>query len=270
MEDVEQEVDTYIAVDTAICAPTPKTLHRFDMRSPLPSKKTKTINNEQGGESFILWEMVTFPDIRFQFFCSIVLHVGQQLCGVAAVFYYSTSLFEEIMNNPLIGTTSIGVINVVFTYVALLLMDSCRRKSLVSWSVGGMILSCSGLILCQAGLINDQMGIPSLLLVNAYVAFYAIGLGCIPFLWIAEMVEPRYVAMTMSICSTINWLANFVVGLVFPIIKEYLGSLTFVPFAVVLVLLYLFVWIFLPENRPFGQPIQPKKAVEMVQPERIK
>jgi hypothetical protein len=219
----------------------------------------------------ILGEMVTLPDVQFVFFCSIGLHIGQQLCGVAAVFYYSTSLFEEIMSsNPLIGTTSIGAINVIFTYVALLLMDVCRRKSLLLSSVGGMILCCSGLIFAQTGLIHDPSGIASLLLVNAYVAFYAIGMGCIPFLWIAEMVEPRYVAMTMSICSTINWMANFVVGLVFPLMKEYLGVLTFVPFAVVLVVLYLFVWIVLPETRAHGQFSRPSPTDNSSERERIK
>ena len=106
MEDIEEEVDTFIAVDTAIFAPTPKTPHRFDMKSPLPSKGNPLDGEEDG--AYILWEMVTFPNVRFLFFCSIALHVGQQLCGVAAVFYYSTSLFESIMSNPLIGTTSIG------------------------------------------------------------------------------------------------------------------------------------------------------------------
>ena len=115
-----------------------------------------------------------------------------------------------------------------------------------------MIVSCCGLILCQTGIVHDNLGVISLLFVNAYVAFYAVGLGCIPFLWIAEMVQPRYVAMTMSICSTINWLANFVVGLVFPLMKEHLNGLAFVPFAIVLMVLFVFVWIVLPETRSFG------------------
>ncbi|KAL3925072.1 MAG: hypothetical protein SGILL_000645 [Bacillariaceae sp.] len=261
-EDVEEEVDTYIAVNTALYTPTPRMARKFDMENPPTSIMKKSSVDESNTDS-ILWEMMTIPRVRFLFGCSIVLHIGQQLCGVAAVFYYSTSLFEEILNKPLLGTTSIGAINVMFTYVALRLMDSCRRKSLALWSIGGMTLSCIGLILAQIGVINDIRGIPTVMLVNCFVAFYAIGLGPIPFLWIAEMVEPRYVALTMSICSGVNWTTNWLVGLIFPLMKESLGDLTFVPFAVVLVTLFLFVWVVLPEKR---RPVAEKGRIQQVVP----
>lgn len=249
-EDVEEEMDVYVAVATALC--TPRTPRRtFDIEKP--ASTTKKIPTLQVEPDSILWEMLTFPGIRFVFFCGVFLHIGQQLCGVAAVFYYSTSLFEEIIDNPLLGTTSIGAVNVLFTYVALLLMDSYQRKSLVLCSIVGMLLSCSGLILCQTGVIHSN-AVPALIFVNSYVAFYAIGYGPIPFLWIAEMVEPRYVALAMTICSQINWIVNFLVGLLFPLMKETLGGLAFVPFGVALFLSFFFVWKVLPENRQPGTP----------------
>ncbi|KAG7373241.1 major facilitator superfamily sugar transporter [Nitzschia inconspicua] len=244
-EDAEEEVETYVAVVTALCSPTPRTQHPrnyFDNEDPSTTKR-RTLN--QGS---ILWEMVTFPGIRFLFFCSVMLHIGQQLCGVSAVFYYSTSLFHDIIDNPLIGTTSIGAVNVLFTYVALLLMDSCRRKTLVLWSIGGMLFSCTGLILCQVGVIQGSV-VPILVFVNSYVAFYAIGFGPIPFLWIAEMVEPRFVTLAMIICSQLNWMTNFLVGLLFPLMMQYLGGFAFAPFGVMLLASFLFVWLVLPEKK---------------------
>jgi MFS family permease len=178
------------------------------------------------------------------------------------VFYYSTSVFEEIIDEPLVGTTCIGAVNVVFTYVALLLMDTCERKSLVLWSTGGMFVSCATLICCQTAALswrdNDQEGssygnggggMTALLAVNAYVAFYAIGMGPIPSLFITEMVPPRYVSLTMSLCSQLNWLVNFFVGLAFPLMREQLQQWSFVPFAVVLLASYLFAWAALPERK---------------------
>ncbi len=165
------------------------------------------------------------------------------------MFYYSTSVFEDIIDKPLVGTTSTGAVNVVFTYIALLLMDRCPRKSLVLWSIGGMFFACIMLICSQAGVWNDSSGITALVSVNAYVAFYAIGIGPIPVLWITEMVPPRFVSLTMSVCSQLNWMANFLVGLAFPLMREQFEEWTFVPFAVVLFVSFLFVWRVLPQKR---------------------
>jgi SP family facilitated glucose transporter-like MFS transporter 3 len=97
----------------------------------------------------------------------------------------------------------------------------------------------------------------ALIAVNAYVAFYEIGIGPIPWLIIAEMFEAKYVPMTMSICSQLNWIVNYFVALVFPTMSGALGQYTFVPFGVVLVVSFFFTWKVLPET-------QGKTPAEMV------
>ena len=91
---------------------------------------------------------------------------SQQLCGINAVFYYSTMFFDGLIDNPLLGTTIVGAVNVVATYAALLLMESSNRRSLLLWSSGGMLLSSIGLVLCLLGFFTK---IASLLCVVAYV-----------------------------------------------------------------------------------------------------
>lgn len=56
---------------------------------------------------------------------------------INAVFYYSGLFFEGVIENPLVGTTLIGAINVLATYAALLLMDRCGRRTLIMWSAAG-------------------------------------------------------------------------------------------------------------------------------------
>jgi SP family facilitated glucose transporter-like MFS transporter 3 len=202
----------------------------------------------------MLSEMMSHKRVRLLFLCSISLHMIQQLCGINAVLYYSTSFFEGVIEKPLVGTTLIGAVNVLFTYVALLLMDSCRRKSLILWSIGGMFFACLTVILSQMGLVGSST---ALIAVNAYVAFYEIGIGPIPWLIIAEMFEAKYVPMTMSICSQLNWIVNYFVALVFPTMSGALGQYTFVPFGVVLVVSFFFTWKVLPET-------QGKTPAEMV------
>jgi SP family facilitated glucose transporter-like MFS transporter 3 len=85
--------------------------------------------------------------------------------------------------------------------------------------------------------------------VNVYVIFFEIGLGPIPWLIVAEMFDAKYVATAMSASSQINWFFNFVVGLVFPYMNKYLEEYSFVPFAGVLFLSFMFTLIWLPETQ---------------------
>ena len=203
--------------------------------------------------------MMQSERMRYLFFCCIGLHVAQQLSGVNVVFYYSTTFFEGVIENPLLGTTLIGAVNVGFTYVALLLMDSCRRKSLLLWSLGGMFLACCTLVLAQTGFFS---GTVALLAVNVYVAFFEIGMGPIPWLIIAEMFEAKYVALAMSLCSQLNWMVCFVVSLGFPTMHEVLDQFTFIPFAVILFIAFWSTWRLVPET----QGTAPHQVMAMLSP----
>jgi SP family facilitated glucose transporter-like MFS transporter 3 len=194
----------------------------------------------------VLGEMIAHRKIRFLLISSLVLQVAQQFSGINAVFYYSTSFFEGVIDNPLVGTTIVGVVNVVATYAALLLMDKCERRTLLLWSSGGMFLSCVLIVLSLLGYFSNIL---ALVAVNAYVAFFEIGLGPIPWLIVAEMFEGKHVAVAMSACSQLNWACNFIIGLVFPSMNKYLGPYSFAPFAIVLAFTFFFTLTILPETQ---------------------
>ncbi|KAL3909113.1 MAG: hypothetical protein SGILL_008217 [Bacillariaceae sp.] len=203
-------------------------------------------HQEQGSQFDILKEIWAHPKRRMLLVSSLVLQMGQQLSGINAVFYYSTSFFEGIIDNPQVGTTIIGGVNVAATYAALLLMDSCGRKSLILWSSGGMFLSCIVVVLSLLGFFNNIL---ALVAVNFYVCFFEIGLGPIPWLIVAEMFEGKYVAIAMSLCSQLNWACNFIVGMVFPYMNLYLGPYSFVPFAIILGFAFVYALLILPETQ---------------------
>jgi MFS transporter, SP family, solute carrier family 2 (facilitated glucose transporter), member 3 len=117
-------------------------------------------------------------------------------------FIFSNSFFEGVIDNPLVGTTIVGAVNVVATYAALLLMDSSGRRTLILWSAGGMFASCIVLTMALLGYLNNIL---ALVAVNVYVIFFEIGLGPIPWLIVAEMFDAKYVAVAMSACSQLNW-----------------------------------------------------------------
>lgn len=190
--------------------------------------------------------MFNDKSVRLLVVSCLVLQISQQLCGINAVFYYSTTFFQGVISDPLSGTTLVGAVNVVATYIALLLMDSCGRRILVLVSSGGMFLCCIFLTLTLLGYFENFV---ALIAVNIYVTFFEIGLGPIPWLIVAEMFNAKYVTTAMSLSCLVNWGCNFIVGLIFPFMHEYLGPYSFVPFAIIILLAFMFALIWLPETQ---------------------
>ena len=125
-------------------------------------------------------------------------------------------------------------------------MDSTGRRTLILWSSAGMLVSCIVIVLALLGVFNNIL---ALLAVNTYVFFFEIGLGPIPWLIVAEMFDGKYVAVAMSLCSQLNWGCNFIVGMVFPYMNEFLGPYSFFPFAVILAFTFMFSLLVLPETQ---------------------
>mmetsp|Transcript_30097 Transcript_30097/g.82674 ORF Transcript_30097/g.82674 Transcript_30097/m.82674 type:complete len:664 (+) Transcript_30097:196-2187(+) len=201
---------------------------------------------EQASQMAVLGEMMSKKETRILLISSLVLQMGQQFSGINAVFYYSTSFFEGVIDNPLVGTTIVGAVNVLATYAVLFLMDRCGRRTLIVWSSAGMFVSSVVIVLTLLGYFENMV---ALLAVNAYVIFFEFGLGPIPWLIVAEMFNGKYVAVAMSVSSQLNWACNFVVGLVFPYMNQYLGPYSFGPFAVVLLGVLMFSLTILPETQ---------------------
>ena len=134
---------------------------------------------EGTSQAEVLKEMWQQPKIRKLLMSSLILQLAQQLCGINAVFYYSTAFFEGVIDNPLVGTTIVGAVNVAATWAVLFMMDSYGRKTLILWSSGGMFLSCIVIVLSLLGYFNHLV---ALLAVNSYVAFFEVRLvfACVP------------------------------------------------------------------------------------------
>ncbi|CAM9455693.1 unnamed protein product, partial [Ectocarpus fasciculatus] len=209
------------------------------------SAKHKTKFNSAHSSGAML-DLLRTREIRVLVVSCVVLQMSQQLCGINAVFYYSTSFFEGIISNPLVGTTMVGAVNVLATYAALLLMDTTERRNLILVSSGGMLLSTVLLTVSLLGYISHAY--VAIAAVMLYVMFFEIGLGPIPWLIVAEMFDAKYVATAMSLSCIVNWTCNFLVGLLFPFMNDFLGDWSFVPFGVVLFATFLFTYSYLPET----------------------
>jgi len=203
-------------------------------------------HQEEGEDASTLKEIMSHPKRSKLLISCLILQMAQQLSGINAVFFYSTAILEGVVDNPLVGTTVIAAVNVVATYVALLVMDSTGRRSLLLWSSGGMFFSCIMMVLALNKVLGNMF---ALLAVNFYVFFFEIGLGPIPWLIVAEMFDGKYVTVAMSLCSQLNWACNFIVGMVFPYMNAYMGAYSFFPFAIILAATFAFTLFVLPETQ---------------------
>jgi len=197
--------------------------------------------NERSFRSYFL-----DPRNRIALASSLLFPIAQQLSGINAVFYYSTSLFEGVISNPQTGTIIAFSVNVLATLVALLLMDRCGRKVLLSWSASGMFLCC---ILLTCSLKGVLPGYITVVAVMLYISFFEIGLGCIPFFLASEMIEPQFLGTVQSLAMSLNWFSNFCVGILFPYMDQSLGAYSFIPFSITLFCTVIYSVFILPETQ---------------------
>eukprot|EP00457_Paulinella_chromatophora_P003184 gb/GEZN01003190.1/.p1 GENE.gb/GEZN01003190.1/~~gb/GEZN01003190.1/.p1 ORF type:complete len:591 (+),score=74.97 gb/GEZN01003190.1/:181-1773(+) len=227
------------AADAAVYALDLEALHR--------SKVGKGEGQMQSACSLLLGRY------RFPLFIAVSLQIAQQMSGINAVFFYSTSFLKAAnVSDPWLGTVLVGGVNVLGTCAAVVMMDKLGRRTLLLVSSFGMLISCLGITVALY-FINIQ---PSAFLGSALVGFlliyvtaFELGLGPIPWLMVAEILPSHVGGLGMSVASSVNWLANFTVSLAFPIVRERLGIMSFAPFAVVLLLHVFFVAEYVPETR---------------------
>ncbi|XP_017608571.1 probable plastidic glucose transporter 2 isoform X1 [Gossypium arboreum] len=167
----------------------------------------------------------------------------QQLSGINAVFYFSSSVFESARVPSDVANALIGVANLTGSIVAMLLMDKLGRKLLLLWSFFGMTMS---MVLQVAAANSYVSGSGSLYLsvggMLMFVLTFALGAGPVPGLLLPEIFPNRIRAKAMAFCMSVHWVINFFVGLLFLRLLEQLGpQLLYSIFASVCMMAVIFV-----------------------------
>ena len=191
------------------------------------------------------------PGFRTALLVGVVLAVFQQITGINAVIYYSPRFFETAglaRGAAILQSTIVGLVNVLFTIVAIALVDRVGRKPLLLTACGGMGIS---FILLGAAF-KFQLFSGGLVLVFTllYVAFFAMAMGPIVWVVIAEIFPTRIRGQAMAIATVALWFADFVVSLSFPVIADKLHeSFAFWLYAGMCVVDFIFMLFFLPETK---------------------
>lgn len=207
-----------------------------------------TLNTHE--QSDALWRELRTPYILRLLSTGVCLAVLQQWSGINIIFNYA----EEIYRGAGYGVSSIlfnivitGTINLVFTLVALGLVDKFGRRALMLLGCAGTALSHTVLGLAYR---SGTKGFPVLVLTLCTIACYALSLAPVTWVLISEIFPNRVRGFAVSVSVSALWVASFLLTFTFPILHRNLGpARTFWIYAVVCLAGFFFVFWRVPETK---------------------
>jgi len=166
------------------------------------------------------WAALREPGILKAVIIGSAIAILGQFMGVNAVLYYGPKIFADAgFQDPLFSTVLVGVVNMLTTVIALLIIDKVGRKQLVWWGVGGMIfcLLMIGLYFLPSTNLPTWFMLTFFLL---YVFCTAISISAVVFVLLSEMYPNRVRGLAMSIAGFALWIGTYLIGQLTPWMLE--------------------------------------------------
>ena len=180
----------------------------------------------------------------------VALAVFQQWCGINVIFNYAEEVFSAAgyhVSDILFNIVVTGVVNLLFTFVAMALVDRAGRRILMLIGSAGLALIYT---LLGAGYTTGRHGLPMLLLVVAAIACYAMSLAPVTWVVISEIFPNRMRGAAMSIAVMSLWIGCFALTYTFPLLNQWLGSAgVFWIYAAICTVGFVFIGFRLPETK---------------------
>ena len=210
------------------------------------SEIKETLNIETGTFSEIFK-----PGVRKALLIGVVLCIFSQVTGINAIMYYAPEIFKstgDATGSALMQTVLVGVINVLFTLVAIKYVDKWGRRFLLLLGTAGMAICLA--VVGAAFYFDMAKGYVVLVAILAYIAFFAVSLGPLAFVVIAEIFSNRNRGKAMSVSIFFLWVSVYVVSQSFPMLLSAIGSAyTFWIYMVMSVCAFFFVLKLVPETK---------------------
>ncbi|MES2006433.1 MAG: sugar porter family MFS transporter [Bacteroidota bacterium] len=190
-----------------------------------------------------IFEKNIFPAVL----AGIILAVFQQFCGINVVFNYTTIIFDSIgasKDDQLLQTVFIGGVNLLFTLLAMLLVDRLGRKPLMLFGALGLTLFY---VIISQLLAVRSANVSWFLL--AAIGTYALTLAPVTWVLISEIFpnKVRVAATTTAVLSL--WAAYFVLTFTFPALYKQLQDKTFYVYALICLIGFLFIYKRIQETK---------------------
>ncbi|XP_050286138.1 probable plastidic glucose transporter 3 isoform X1 [Quercus robur] len=176
-------------------------------------------------------------------FIGSTLFALQQLSGINAIFYFSTTVFKSFGVPSDLANICVGFSNLFGSVVATMLMDKLGRKVLLLGSFSGMVVSMALQIMATSSFASGSgalyLSVGGMLL---FVFTFSLGAGPVPGLLLSEILPGRIRAKAMAVCMAVHWVINFFVGLLFlPLLERIGAGVLYSIFAAFCVLAVIFV-----------------------------
>ncbi len=188
-------------------------------------------------------------------FVGIMLSVFQQAVGINAVLYYAPRIFGDMgMDNPMMITVFMGIINILFTLVAIFTVEKWGRKPLLIYGSLGMALGAFGVALTFGHAGMELVTAASLLV---YSASFMFSWGPITWVLIAEIFPNTIRGAAVAIAVAFQWIFNFIVSSTFvPMFNMHLTDgddfghwFTYGLYGIICLVAAIFVWKLVPETK---------------------
>ena len=205
----------------------------------------QSIGAEQGHaqEPLFSWKY------RLPIFLAVSIGMFNQLSGINAILYYLNDIFEKAGFSKVSGdlqAVAIGATNLLFTMLAMSIIDRVGRKTL-------LLIGSVGTALCLAGVswIFYSSRHENLLvwLLIGYIAFFGFSQGAVIWVYISEVFPNRVRAKGLSLGSFSHWFMNALISGIFPLLASHSRSAPFMFFAAMMALQFAVVLIAYPETK---------------------
>jgi len=179
----------------------------------------------------------------------ILLSFFQQAVGINVVLYYAPRIFENLGASGDVSmrqTVVMGVVNIIFTMVAIFTVDKFGRKLLLIIGSIGMMIGMAALSILS---FMDVIGIAALVFIIIYTASFMMSWGPITWVLISEIFPNTIRGQAVAIAVAAQWISNFVVSSTFPSLSEWSTGGAYLIYAVFSLLSAVFVFKMVPETK---------------------
>jgi MFS transporter, SP family, arabinose:H+ symporter len=186
---------------------------------------------------------------RLPIFLAVTIGMFNQLAGINAILYYLNDIFAYAGYSKVSGdlqAVAVGVTNLIFTMLAMSIIDKVGRKKLLLTGAVGTALCLASVAAVFA---TNQRHDLLIWLLIAYIAFFAFSQGAVIWVYISEVFPNRVRAKGQSLGSFTHWFMNALISGVFPALAARSKSIPFVFFAAMMVLQFFVVLLIYPETK---------------------
>jgi len=185
---------------------------------------------------------------------AIAFAMFNQLSGINAIIYFAPRIFELSglgENASLLSSVGIGLVNFLFTLLAINFIDSFGRKSLMLIGSVGLIVTLG---ITSYAFYNHQSGWVVIAALLIYIAFFAFSQGAVIWVFLSEIFPNQVRAKGQSLGSFTHWIMAAAITYTFPKVVSYGGGPIFLFFCIMMILQLFFVWKFMHETK--GQALE--------------